>query len=235
MAALETQEAQMAKAAKIVVENDPDRIDARTRLVDAATELFIRRGFRDVSIREIADAAGTNSALISYYFGDKGGLFKQVFKNTVAPFNTARMINFHLIEEAGVVTVESVVEAWVAPMFQGTSLTKQSPVATLSLSLDAEYSKLTEQLVVEVYDEVNERFLSLLERCLLGISRPTLVWRLWFLIGAWLIASRPHTRSVKNLSRGLLNLQDPDELIAQLVAFAAAGFRASEPPTRRPD
>jgi len=31
----------------------------------------------------------------------------------------------------------------------------------------------------------------------------------------------------------LLNLQDLDELIAQLVTFAAAGFRASEPPARR--
>jgi AcrR family transcriptional regulator len=224
----------MARAVKTFVETDFDRMDSRTKLVDAATELFIQRGFRDVSIREIADAAGTNSALISYYFGDKEGLFRQIYKDTVEPFNTARMINFDLIEQAGVITVESVVEAWVAPMFQGTSLAKQSPVATLSLSLDAVYSKLTEQLVVEVYDEVNERWRSLLERCLRGISRPTLVWRLWFLIGAWLIASRPHSRSVKNLSRGLMNLQDPGELIAQLVAFASAGFRAPEPPARRP-
>jgi len=225
----------MARAVKTFVETDSNKVDSRTRLVEAAAELFIQKGFRNVSIREIADAAGTNSALISYYFGDKEGLFRQIYKETVEPFNTARMINFDLIEQAGVVTVESVVEAWVAPMFQGTSLAKQSPVATLSLSLDAEYSKLTEQLVVEVFDEVNERFLSLLERCLPGISRSTLVWRLWFLIGAWLMASRPHARSVKNLSRGLLNLQDPDELIAQLVGFAAAGFRAPEPPTHRPN
>jgi AcrR family transcriptional regulator len=223
----------MAKTVKTYVESDSDRTSSRTKLVEAATELFIRKGFRNVSIREIADAAGTNSALISYYFGDKEGLFTQVFKNTVAPFNTTRMIKFDLIEKTGVVTVESVVEAWVAPMFQGTSLAKQSPVATLTLSLDAEYSRLTEQLVVEVYDEVNERFLSLLERCLLGVSRPTLVWRLYFLVGAWLMAARPHNRSAKNLSGGLLNLQDPEELIAQLVAFAAAGFRASEPPPRR--
>lgn len=226
----------MARLARVTADAAPETkgADSRSRLVEAAKDLFIQKGYRGVSIREIAERAETNSALISYYFGDKEGLFKQVFKDVAMPLNLARMVNFEQLEECGDVTVESVVHAWVAPMFEGASLAKESPVATLSLSLNAEQGKLAEQLIVEVYDEVNLRFLSLLEQCLPGISRPTLVWRLYFLVGAVLTATRPRARSVKNLSGGLLDLRDPGELIDQLVAFAAAGFRAIEPKKQKP-
>lgn len=208
----------------------PDREGgSRARLVEAATELFVKKGFRDVSIREVARQAGANSALIAYYFGDKEGLFKEVFKAVAAPINTARMMNFEVLEQAGVITVESVVEAWVQPMFEGASLTRESPVAALSLSLNAEQSKLSEELIVEVYDEVNQRFLSLLEQCLPRVSRATLVWRLYFLVGAVLTATRPRARSFRNLSGGSLDRPKADELIRQLVEFTAAGFRALEP------
>jgi AcrR family transcriptional regulator len=203
--------------------------NSRQRLVDAATELFVQKGYRGVSIREIAERAETNSALISYYFGDKEGLFRQVFKDVAMPLNLARMFNFEQLEASGNLTVESVVRAWVAPTFEGVSLRRESPVATLSLSLNAEHVKLAEQIIVEVYDEVNLRFLGLLERCLPGISRPTLVWRLYFLVGAVLTATRPRAKSVKNLSGSPLNPRNPDELVDHLVAFAVAGLRAIEP------
>jgi len=202
---------------------------SRERLIEAATELFVKKGFRGVSIREVAEQASTNSALIAYYFGDKEGLFKEVFKNVAAPLNAARMMNFEVLEQAGNITVESLVEAWVTPMFEGASLNRESPVATLSLSLNAEQGKLVEDLIVEIYDEVNTRFLDLLETCLPKVSRATLVWRLYFLVGAVLTATRPRARSVRNLSGGSLDRPSADELIKQLVDFTAAGFRALEP------
>ena len=44
------------------------------RILDAATELFGARGFARTSIRQIAERARANSALIYYYFGSKTGL-----------------------------------------------------------------------------------------------------------------------------------------------------------------
>ena len=219
--------ARLSKARTAVAANKD--LDSRARLVGAATELFVKKGYRGVSIREIADQAESNSALISYYFGDKEGLFKEVFKAVAAPLNKKRMANFDKLERAGTITVESVVQAWVAPMFEGVSQTRESPVATLSLSLNAEQGELSEQVVVEIYDEINLRFLDLLEQCLPGVARATLVWRLYFLVGAVLTAMRPKGKSVKNLSGGMVVRQDSKELIVQLVAFTAAGFRALEP------
>ena len=52
--------------------------DARDKLLSAGTELFAVQGFTGVSIRELATAAGVNSALISYHFGGKAGLYEAV-------------------------------------------------------------------------------------------------------------------------------------------------------------
>lgn len=56
-----------------------DGVQSRERLLLAAMHLFAERGFAAASIRDIAAAAGTNLAAISYYFGDKAGLYRAAF------------------------------------------------------------------------------------------------------------------------------------------------------------
>ena len=55
--------------------------EARTRLLDAAMQLFAERGFSKTSTRAIADAAKVNISAISYYFGDKAGLYRAAFND----------------------------------------------------------------------------------------------------------------------------------------------------------
>ncbi|MFB9244293.1 CerR family C-terminal domain-containing protein [Massilia antarctica] len=56
-----------------------DGAQSRERLLLAAIRLFAEQGFAKTSTREIALAAGTNIASISYYFGDKAGLYRAAF------------------------------------------------------------------------------------------------------------------------------------------------------------
>lgn len=58
-----------------------DGQEARNRLLDAALTLFADKGFAKTSTREIAQAAQANIASISYYFGDKNGLYRAVFSD----------------------------------------------------------------------------------------------------------------------------------------------------------
>ncbi len=58
-----------------------DGVEARNRLLDAAMALFAEKGFSKTSTREIAQAAQINIASISYYFGDKAGLYRAVFSD----------------------------------------------------------------------------------------------------------------------------------------------------------
>lgn len=52
--------------------NDPE---VRARIAAAAEEMFAANGFDGAAIRDIARAAGVNSAMIHYYFGNKEGLY----------------------------------------------------------------------------------------------------------------------------------------------------------------
>ena len=56
-----------------------DGEQSRERLLHAALRLFAQQGFAKTSTREIAEAASANVAAISYYFGDKAGLYRAVF------------------------------------------------------------------------------------------------------------------------------------------------------------
>jgi len=59
--------------------------DARERLLLAALKLFAHQGYSKTSTRELAEAASVNIAAISYYFGDKAGLYRAVYLKAVGP------------------------------------------------------------------------------------------------------------------------------------------------------
>ena len=52
-----------------------DAAASRLALLDAARELFGKKGFERTTIREIGDAAGVDAALIARYFGSKADLY----------------------------------------------------------------------------------------------------------------------------------------------------------------
>jgi AcrR family transcriptional regulator len=50
------------------------------QLLDTAELLFSQKGFEGTSVRDIAEAAGINTAMISYYFGSKEKLMEAIFE-----------------------------------------------------------------------------------------------------------------------------------------------------------
>jgi AcrR family transcriptional regulator len=67
----------LADSARVATRSDGEA--TRERLLRAGLRLFAHQGFAATSTRELAQAAGVNIAAISYYFGDKAGLYRAVF------------------------------------------------------------------------------------------------------------------------------------------------------------
>lgn len=57
-----------------MAEDLTDQPATAQRIVEAARSLMIERGLLEVSIADISERAGTNVALVSYYFGNREGL-----------------------------------------------------------------------------------------------------------------------------------------------------------------
>ena len=52
--------------------------EGREALLQAARELLAERGMPRVTLREVAERAGVQPALVNYYFGGKAGLLRAV-------------------------------------------------------------------------------------------------------------------------------------------------------------
>jgi AcrR family transcriptional regulator len=72
----------------------------RQRVLEAAARLFARRGFSDVTVREICRAAHANVAAVNYHFHDKLGLYTEVVRAAIEAIRGTSDIARHASEGA---------------------------------------------------------------------------------------------------------------------------------------
>lgn len=60
--------------------------DRRAQIVDVAIELMAERGLAEVSIRDVAAAAGVPISSITYHFGSRNELLREVMEAMIAKF-----------------------------------------------------------------------------------------------------------------------------------------------------
>jgi AcrR family transcriptional regulator len=58
--------------------------DTREKLLAAATEVFVAKGFRDATVAEICALADANVAAVNYHFGSKEALYQEAWRHSFA-------------------------------------------------------------------------------------------------------------------------------------------------------
>lgn len=68
------------------VKNREDGRETRLRLLNAACDVFARKGYRDAKVAEICHHAGANVAAVNYYFGNKANLYREAWQHALTHF-----------------------------------------------------------------------------------------------------------------------------------------------------
>src|SRR5580698_11637361 len=102
---------------KIIEDSVSD--SSREKLLSSAEALFAERGFNGVSVRDIANAAGVNSALVGYYFRGKEGLLAEVYTRHCEPLKRERARLLADYTQGGnPATLEQILEAFIRPSLE---------------------------------------------------------------------------------------------------------------------
>ena len=73
--------------------------ETRTRILDAAEELFMLHGFEGASMRLLTAKAEANLAAVNYHFGSKDALIEAVFRRRLDAMNAARIAELERLEK----------------------------------------------------------------------------------------------------------------------------------------
>jgi AcrR family transcriptional regulator len=202
---------------------------SRDRLLESASVLFAAKGFREVSVREIAAHAGVNSALVGYYFRGKQALFNEVYRSHASPLAHERMKRLAAISGKNHhPSVEEVLRAWLIPWLQlEDGIEKNVLHVHFMANLSEERWEHTEK-ASSFTSRTHNAFIKVLQNCLPHLSRETLIWRLHFLVGAVVFGIRV-PGPLKAISKGHCDPRDLEHVFSQILPYAVAGFCSPEP------
>lgn len=223
----------MAKKVRRMTAVQETPVEPRERIIAAARDVFIEQGFDLATVREITLRADVNVAAINYYFGSKDELISEVLNIMMEPYTKARVAALEACEAAAapsLPSLASVAEALVRPMVQfSRDADGARPLTRLILQIRSRPREMTTRFFVRRVDPVVFRFIDAFGRAQPHLTRADLFWRYNFAIGAVmqvLIDSDHATYRLKQLSGGLCDTDDDEQIISQLVAFVCAGFAA---------
>ena len=89
--------------------------DLRGTILDAARPLFAERGYRDTTMRAVAQSAGVDVALVAYYFGNKEGLFAESINLPINPAEVIGQIFAAGLDDAGPRLVRTFLDLFESP------------------------------------------------------------------------------------------------------------------------
>jgi AcrR family transcriptional regulator len=159
--------------------------ETRTRILDAAEELFMQHGFEGTSMRTLTAKASVNLAAVNYHFGSKDALIEAVFRRRLDPMNAARIAELDRLEALGAPSAEAIIRAFLRAslaMIEDVKSGGRNFTRLLGRTY-TEPSKPVRALIGQLYAPAMARYKSAFERALPELPKDELIWRMHFMFG----------------------------------------------------
>ena len=200
--------------------------DMQERILDAAEDHFSRHGFWGVTIREVAQDAKVDTALLHYYFDTKRGLFDAVFERRAEIINKERIesIDAYVKESGNAITVEGVIDAFLQPILRRAATGDQHWHNYFALIAQVNNTPAWGgETMGRTFDNVIHHLIEALRKALPDASEQELYWSYHFLSGA-LTLTLSQTGRIDRLSNGLCKSSDFTAIAQRMAPFIASGF-----------
>src|SRR5258706_6764857 len=210
---------------------DATSADTKTRILDAAEQLFMEHGFEATSMRQLTSAAGVNLAAVNYHFGSKEELFQAVLTRRLDPMNQERIELLQKVErEAGgkPLSCEKILFAMLIPALRLARRARRGGKGFLRLvgRAYADPAPFIRHFLSPQYAQMIGRYKEAFLKALPHLSRQELTWRLHFVMGA-LSYTLAGTDALKLFAQASAVDKYDDELLLQRLApFLVAGLKA---------
>lgn len=220
-----------SRPARKSVSLDAASADTKTRILDAAEQLFMEHGFEATSLRQLTSAASVNLAAVNYHFGSKEELFQAVLTRRLDPMNQERIELLEKVErDAGgrPLSCEKILFAMLIPALRLARDERRGGKNFLRLlgRAYADPAPFIRHFLSAQYAQMIGRYKEAFLRSLPHLSRQELTWRLHFVMGA-LSYTLAGTDALKLFAQVTAVDRENDELLLQRLApFLVAGLKA---------
>ncbi|MEA2001225.1 MAG: TetR family transcriptional regulator [Actinomycetota bacterium] len=200
--------------------------DTKSRILDAAEQLFAEHGFDGTSVREITRAADANVAAVHYHFGSKEAVLRGVTDRVAGPINARRRELLDATVTAagpGVPSIELLLDAFVrADVEILLQLQERGPVVARFLGRTyADQTPWIQRMAQEQYAEASG-FFPAMAVALPHLTPEEIEWRINKVVAVivHLFATWPEDGMCE---------ADAEVLLRRLVTFLSGGLRAPSP------
>lgn len=209
------------------LDTSAEALDTREQLLIAAERLIGDQGVNGASVRAITELAHANLAAVSYHFGSKRGLVREMFARRLKPINERRIEMLDdCLEESGTPDLEGIVRAMVKPPFQVLSADEAPIFGRCMVRVLSDPGEEMRDLLMELFEEVLQRFSAALLEAMPNEDPADVFWRIHFMIGtmAYTIGMG---HMVEQYSAGVADMRDADRVSELAVQFITAGMSST--------
>lgn len=195
-------------------------LQTRARIFDAAELIFAHRGFEGASIRDIAEAANVQKALVSFHGGSKEGLFAKVVERRAQQLSYERLDALNALPEHALLA--QILESFIRPLLE--KATPQMPqwLAYVHLIAQVSADPRWHDIAMTCFDPTAKKFIAAIAQLYPNSSPQAVATCFVFTVSAMLSLCTSQWRI-----DALGDAQNPPSqqaLLDDLIGFCEAGI-----------
>lgn len=203
-----------------------DSATKRTRILDCAERLFAGHGYHGTSVRDIAQSADVQLALVGYHFGSKQDLLDRVIERRSTVLNADRRAFLaRARRDCGdsPIPLATLLDGFIGSIIRraagGDTGWRHYTQLIAAIASAEEWSELTHRH----FNEVAREYLAEIQRLYPAAPEEALFQAFFFSTGAMLaVCARPGR--IETLSEGRFRSGDVSQLYRRLCLFLEGGF-----------